>query len=97
MLKILLIIRLSRRISAIAIKKGHRPRPNIIFFIVMWIAGEFIGAMAGAFLAKGHIWTTYVMALLGAVVGAIIAFRVVNNLEDLTGNDDDLITIDGDR
>ena len=95
MLEILIIIMLSRRIGAIAKKRGHRSRPNIIFFIVMWIAGEFIGAMIGAFLAKGQIWTSYIMALLGAAIGAMIAFRVVSRLEDKS--DPNLITIDGDR
>ena len=94
MLEIVVIVMLSRRIGAIAKKKGHKPRPNIIFFIVMWVVGEIIGGMIGAFLAKGHIWTSYVMALIGAAVGAVIAFRVVNGLDDRS--DPNLITIDGD-
>jgi len=94
MLEILLLVFLSRRIGNIAAKKGHKKRPNIIFFIVMWIAGELIGGLLGAFLAKGHFYTTYIMALLGAAVGAVIAFRIVKNLDDRS--DPNMITIDGD-
>lgn len=95
MLEIIVVFLLARRIGNIAEKKGHKKRPNIIFFVVMWIAGEIIGGLLGAFLAKGHLFTTYAMALLGAVVGAIIAFRVVNALDDRS--DSNIITIDGDR
>lgn len=94
MLEIMVVVFLARRIGNIAAKKGHKKRPNIIFFVVMWIAGEIIGALLGVFLAKGHLATAYVMALVGAVVGALIAFRIVNNLEDKS--DPNMITIDGD-
>lgn len=96
MLEIILVIYLSRRIGKIAEAKGHKRRPNIIFFVVMWFACEIIGVLLGLFLFKGNIQIAYFMALLGAAVGAMIAFRIVNRLEDLTGNDDGMITIDGD-
>ncbi len=95
MLEIILVIFLAKRIGKIAEKKGHKKRPNIIFFVVMWIAGEIIGALLGAFLAKGQIYTTYFLALIGAAVGAMIAFRIVNNLDDRS--DPNIITIDGDN
>lgn len=92
-----MVFYLSRRIGKIAERKGHKRRPNIIFFIVMWIACEFIGALAGLFLFKGNYRIAYFVALLGAAVGAMIAFRVVNRLEDLNGDDDGMITIEGDQ
>jgi uncharacterized membrane protein YeaQ/YmgE (transglycosylase-associated protein family) len=94
MIEIIILVFLARRIGKIAEKKGHKKRPNIIFFVVMWIAGEIIGAMLGAFLAKGQIYTTYALALIGAAVGAMIAFRIVKNLDDRS--DPNMITIDGD-
>lgn len=97
MIEILLIIFLARRIGNIAVRKGHKRGPNIIFFVVMWIAGEIIGGLSGAFLTKGHVLSTYLMALIGAAVGAIIAFRVVNSLEDLNNDDSDMITIEVDE
>ncbi len=95
MLEILLIIYISRKIGAIAEKKGHKRRPNVIFFIVMWIAGELSGAMIGAFFSKGNLGITYLMAIVGAVLGTVLAFNVVQKLEDK--NDSDYIIIDGDK
>ncbi len=96
MLEIILIIFLSRKVGNIAKKRGHKARPNIIFFVVLWFAGELIGALLGSILSKGNIIATYFMALIGAAVGAYIAYNIIQNLEDKSGSDSDIITIDGD-
>jgi hypothetical protein len=94
MLEILLIIFLSKKIGKIAESRGHRKGPNIAFFVGMWLAGEFIGAALGIFLFKGIMIAAYVMALIGAALGTVLSFSIVQKLEDKSGNDDDVITID---
>jgi len=94
MLEILLLIYLSKRIGRIAESKGHKRGPNITFFIIMWFCGEIIGVMLGVFIFKGRIGPAYIFALMGAGLGAVIAFNVVEKLEDKSDDDDDIITIE---
>lgn len=96
MLEIILLFFLSKKIGKIAEQRGHKKRPNIIFFIFLWFAGELIGALLGSILSRGNLIATYFMALIGAAVGASIAFRIVKNLEDKSDSDNGMITIDAD-
>ncbi|MDA3821952.1 MAG: hypothetical protein PF450_04975 [Bacteroidales bacterium] len=93
MLEILIIIFIAKKIGKIAERRGHKKGPNIAFFIVMWLAGEFLGAAIGIFLFKGNLIPAYFMALIGAALGTVFAFNIVQKLEDKSDNDDGVITI----
>lgn len=94
MLEILLVVYLAKRIGKIAEKLGHKKRPHILFFILMWLAGEFIGAALGVFLFKGNMIPAYILALIGAALGTVIAFNVVQKLEDKSDSNSGVITLD---
>jgi len=50
--------------------------------IVLWVSGELFGAILGNVVlgADGSFWLNYVLALLGAIIGAGIAFLIMHLL-----------------
>ncbi len=92
MLELIFLLYLSRKIGEIAAKKGHRKGPNIRFFLLMWFGGEIIGFLLGLLIFKGKMIPVYIFALIGAALGTVIAFNVVEKLENIS--EDGTITID---
>jgi uncharacterized membrane protein YeaQ/YmgE (transglycosylase-associated protein family) len=81
MLEILLIIFLSKKIGRIAASKGRSQAGYIVLFVLLWVGGEFAGALYGA-IQDEEGFLAYVYALAGAAAGAILAFIIVNALPD---------------
>jgi hypothetical protein len=91
MLEIALLYVLSKRISAKAKAKGYKGVWFVLMFIGLWFAGEFGGAVVGliiGMISTGGISAggrgeppmliAYLFGLLGAALGAVSAFLVVN-------------------
>ena len=88
MLEILLIVKLTKSLSAKAREKG-RPTSWAALLPLFWILGEVGGFILGAALEMGT--GAYAIALIGAALGAGAAFLVVGGLpqRELEPVDDD--------
>src|SRR3972149_5094234 len=90
MLEILVLIVLTRRIGQIVEPKGYTSGKYKWLTVGLWVGGEIIGAFLGtAFLGRSTSQSAtcglYIFALIGAVVGAWIAYSIANRLEPLPG------------
>lgn len=79
MLEIILLIKLCSMVSGRAKAKGRMGWPYGLMLFVMWICGEFGGALAGLILF-GEGLPVYAMAIGGAALAAVIAFVIVGAL-----------------
>jgi len=79
MLEIIIIWRLAVNIGNSAEQKGLKKIGYQIMAVLLWLCGEFLGGILGyAFLgSEGSFWLKYIMALVGAIAGAAIAFLVM--------------------
>ena len=82
MLEIILLFYFSKKIGVLAEEKGYRKGQYIFMFVSLWLVGEIAGLYAGAMISQGIL--VYVMALLGAALGAAISFRIVHGLDPIT-------------
>ena len=81
MLEIALLIVLTRKIGEICRGKGRAATGLKILTVVLWFGFEFLGGLIGAIATAGEENVIiYICALLGAVVGATIAFLIAKNL-----------------
>lgn len=78
MLEIFFIIFFAKKLAEIAQSKG-RPKGWAALGVVGWIVGEVLGGVVGA-LIFGDGAMLYLTALVGAAIGAGIAWAVVNGL-----------------
>jgi hypothetical protein len=89
MLEILFLFWLTKRIGAIVEPKGHKGWKYKLLTVGLWFGGEIVGAFIGAFIASGSDSSlglgVYVIALIGAGIGAFISFTIAKNLEPLPG------------
>ncbi len=85
MLEILALIYLTKKNGAIAEGKGHKPGRYKFLTVLLWVGGEIFGAILGGILSMGSdgVGLVYVLALVGAVVGAGLSRLIVNNLTNL--------------
>ncbi|HEX4963609.1 MAG TPA: hypothetical protein VF173_22465 [Thermoanaerobaculia bacterium] len=84
MLEILVLIHLTRKNGGIAEKKGHRPGLYKLLTVLLWLGGEIIGAVLGGIMAGEETALIYVLALVGAIVGAGLSRLIVNSLSSLS-------------
>jgi hypothetical protein len=79
MLEIILIWRLAVNIGNGAEQKGLKKIGYQIMAVLLWLCGEFLGGILGYafFGSESSFWLRYVMALIGAIAGAAIAFLVM--------------------
>lgn len=63
-------------------KKGYPSGRYKLFTVLFWVGGEIAGAFVGALLASGGEGggLVYLLALVGAVIGAWLSRRMVNRL-----------------
>src|SRR5947209_6026754 len=93
MLKILILIGLARRLGAKVAEKGHKKLPYQLLLWFLWFGGEIVGAFLGAVVEVGLTGReptilTYLFALGGAIVGAVVAFAIANSLAPVHRDDD---------
>jgi hypothetical protein len=96
MLEIFLIWVCARKIGKIVADKGRSKIGYQLMLVGLWIGGEFIGAIVGAILhanaggpgVRGVPCMAYVCALIGAAVGAGIAFAIANGLSPIQRDED---------
>jgi membrane protein DedA with SNARE-associated domain len=86
MIEILALIYLARKNGSIAEKKGHKPGRYKLLTVLLWLGGEVGGAFLGAMMAGGteEMGLIYLLALLGALVGALLSRLIVNKLTALS-------------
>lgn len=70
-------------------QKGHKSGRYKALTVGLWFGGEIVGAIIG-FAVTGvnssSQFVPYLVALLGAVIGAGIAFAIANNLSPMMSN-----------
>ena len=83
MLEIILLVALGNKIAAKAREKGRSGGLFVVLLLVLWFGCE-IGAMIVAMAVLGDgddaFLMAYVAALVGAALGAVIAFAIVGSL-----------------
>ena len=82
MLEIIALWALCRKIGQMVKAKGRKSGGYIALTIVLWIFGELVGAVMGALLTynSDSRCLVYGIALLGAAVGAGIAYLIAKNV-----------------
>lgn len=83
MLEIIAIVLLCRKCMRTARAKGRSGGLFAFLAAVLWVGMEFLGVLAGAFMT-GDLVSSYVFGLIGAVIGALVAWLIVKNLADRT-------------
>jgi hypothetical protein len=87
MLEILALLVLTKRIGKIVEEKGRKSGGYKILMVGLWFGGEIVGLILGTVIAGGDPsakWLPYLIALLGAVIGAGIAYAIANGLSPVT-------------
>jgi hypothetical protein len=83
MLELLMLASITRKIGNLVEEKGHKSLGYKALAVALWIGGEIAGLFLGVAMAGGNESARcgiYIMTLLGAAVGAGIAFAIANNL-----------------
>jgi len=78
MLELIVLVALTRKIGAMVESKGHTSRKYKVLTVILWFGGEVVGAFLGAMISNGETGPTYVAALIGAAIGAGIAYNLAN-------------------
>jgi hypothetical protein len=79
MLEILFLIFLAKKIGKIVEEKGRKPGRYKAMLVAFWFGGEIIGFIIGGAML-GESIGMYLIALIGAGVGAAVSFGIANNL-----------------
>ncbi len=86
MLEILLLVSLTRKIAAIAERKGVKPGTWKLYVILAWFGGEFAGGFAGALLSLDRI-LIYLLAICCAVASYFLLRYKLNSMPDVIADD----------
>lgn len=88
MLEIIALIFLAKQIGSIAATKGLKPGLWKLYFVLAWIAGEFVGAIIGIMIfGTGNIISIELVAVAGAVTGYVIIKANLAKKPDLLDDD----------
>ncbi len=89
MLEIILVWAMAKSIARRCKAKGRSAAGWVVLFVALWIGGEVMGGIVGAILADGKIGAgVYFCALMGAALGAITGFVIVNTLPAIQSEED---------
>ena len=80
MLEILLLVYLCKQIGKILRDKGRSAGWFQFLLVVLWLGGEFFGAMVAVVLGVDGSGGVYLAALLGAAGGAVLAFVIAKSV-----------------
>ncbi len=95
MLEILLIVALCKKIGRVVREKGYASATGYqALAVVLWIGGEVAGGFTGGIISaivspnntEPDLCAAYGLALLGAVIGATIAYTIASNLPPAGGD-----------
>lgn len=82
-MEIMFLYLLCTDIGRVVRRNGLKPLRFQALLIILWMTGEALGAVVGA-MTLGLGILTYFIALGGAVLGAIIAFRIGTAAQPMT-------------
>ena len=83
MLEIIAIIILSKKNGELAVRKGLKSGPWILYSVLCWIGFEFIGALIGILtFGRENIGPAYLLALAAAVSSYFFIRHLLNNKPD---------------
>lgn len=92
MIEIVILVFLAIKIGKMAKKKGLKQSTWVIYTVLTWIGGEFIGVAAGlAIFDKSNLVSILLMGLAGAIGGYFIIKHQLDKLPDNV--DDDISSI----
>ena len=80
MLEILLLVYLCKQVGKILRDKGRSAGWFQFLMVVLWLGGEFVGAMVAVALGVGEAGGVYLGALLGAAGGAVLGFVIAKSV-----------------
>jgi hypothetical protein len=82
MIEIIVIWRLAVFIGRAANQKGLKKTRYQIMAVLLWLCGELLGVLLGyvIFAGKSSFWPFYIMALIGGITGAVLAFLIMRLL-----------------
>ena len=81
MIEIIILVQFCKKLAAIARDKNRSGSWGAVG-AVGWIGGEITGAVIGA-SGGAEAMNLYGFAILGAIVGAVIAYVIVKSLKEL--------------
>ncbi|HEY8687761.1 MAG TPA: hypothetical protein VIM07_00890 [Chitinophagaceae bacterium] len=88
MLEIIALIFLAKEIGKIAATKGLKSSTWKLYFVLAWIAGEFVGAIIGVLIfGTNNIISVELVAVAGAVTGYVILKANLKKKPDLLDDD----------
>lgn len=95
MLEIFLIWRLAKYIGNEATKKGLKKGRYQLMAVLLWIFGEWSGAVLGVtiFDPDVSVWPSYGIAVLGGIFGAVVTFLVMRYLPNPIPSNDQSMTV----
>ena len=89
MLEIILLIFLTRKIAAIAVRKGLSGGRWKLYLVLAWLAGEIIGVFAGIMIfGSDNIFSAMITGLAGAFGAYFIILNYLTRLPDILSDDD---------
>jgi hypothetical protein len=95
MLEIIVLINIGKQVAQIASNKGRKPISYVCLLVAFWFGFEFLGGIIFgiAYILVTHkeeppTYILYVPALLSAVLGAVLAFRITKSKTALPGSID---------
>ncbi|MGE0397376.1 MAG: hypothetical protein AB7T06_11690 [Kofleriaceae bacterium] len=86
MIEIIILVQFCKKLAAIAREKNRSGSWGAVG-AVGWIGGEIGGAILGA-MGGAESMNLYGYAILGAILGAVIAYLIVKSLKELPPNGD---------
>ena len=88
MIEIIILVFLTIKIGKMAKAKGLKRNTWIIYTVLSWIGGEFIGVIAGlAIFDKTNLISIMLVGLTGAFSGYLIVKRQLDKLPDNVDED----------